>query len=165
MSPHEILAEDVLAIHKSRQIYVTFVKEIRLPLFSHMVSTNFSYQSPLQNKLSVYNWNPGPRTGKEDAFEKQIAVKWHVVTLQEASDYVDHDIQHERFHVTHFAGCAILLNKDTFYPDISVNSTFMTQDEACKIKSLKENKDGSYRVFCHAPHFAVPQPVVKSTSR
>ena len=43
---------------------------------------------------------------------------------------------------------------------VSNLSTFMTQDEACKIKSLKENKDGFYRVFCHAPHFAVPQPVV-----
>ena len=33
---------------------------------------------------SIYNWNPGPRRGKEDAFEKQIAGRWHVVTLQEA---------------------------------------------------------------------------------
>ena len=30
----------------------------------------------------------------------------------------------ERFHVTHFAGCAILFNKDTFYPDISVKSIY-----------------------------------------
>ena len=72
----------------------------------------------MQKRLSIYNWNPGPRRGKEDALEKQIAVKWHIVTLQEASDYVDHDILQERFHVTHNAGCAILFNKDTFYPNI-----------------------------------------------
>ena len=45
--------------------------------------------------------------------------------LQEASDYVEHDILQERFHVTHFAGCAILFNKDTFCPDISVKSIYL----------------------------------------
>ena len=48
---------------------------------------------------------------------------WHVITLQEASEYVDHDILTGRFHVTHCAGCAILLNKDTFYPDIYLHDT------------------------------------------
>ena len=28
------------------------------------------------NKLSIYNWNPGPRRGKEGAIEKQSGVKW-----------------------------------------------------------------------------------------
>ena len=68
----------------------------------------------MQKRLSIYNWNPGPRRGKEDAIEKQIAGKWHIITLQEASQYVEHEILRERFHVTHFAGCAILFNKDTF---------------------------------------------------
>ena len=52
-------------------------------------------------------------------------MKWHIVTLQEASDYVEHDILQERFHVTHYAGCAILFNKDTFYPDIDVKSIYL----------------------------------------
>ena len=52
-------------------------------------------------------------------------MKWHIVTLQEASDYVDHDILRERFHVTHYAGCAILFNKDTFHPDINVKSIYL----------------------------------------
>ena len=56
-----------------------------------------STRSPVRKRLSVYNWNPGPRRGRDDAFEKQIAVKWHIVTLQEASDYVDHDFLQERF--------------------------------------------------------------------
>ena len=64
-------------------------------------------------------------------------MKWQIVTLQEAYDYVDHDIPHERFQVTHFVGCAILFNKDTFYPDIRVISTFMTQGEVFQIKSEK----------------------------
>ena len=57
-------------------------------------------RSPVQKRLSIYNWNPGPRRGKEGAFEKQIAGKWHVITLQEAIEYVDHDILTNRFHVT-----------------------------------------------------------------
>ena len=28
--------------------------------------------------------------------------RWHVITLQEASEYVDHDILTHRFHVTHY---------------------------------------------------------------
>ena len=84
------------------------------------VNKYFSSQSPVQRRLSIYNWNPEPRSGRQEALEKQIAGKWHVVTLQEASDYVDHDILQERFHVTYHAGCAILLNKDTFHPDINV---------------------------------------------
>ena len=79
----------------------------------------------MQKRLSIYNWNPGPRRGKEDAFEKQIAGKWHVITLQEASEYVDHDILTNRFHVTHCGGCAILYNKDTFYSNIDVKSIYL----------------------------------------
>ena len=79
----------------------------------------------MQKRLSIYNWNPGPRRGKEDAIENQIAGKWHIVTLQEASEYVEHEILHERFHVTHFAGCTVLFNKDTFHPDISAKSIYL----------------------------------------
>ena len=100
----------------------------RMPATSsqtHRVSKLFSNRSPVQKRLSIYNWNPVPRRGKEDAFEKQIAGRWHVITLQEASEYVDHDILTGRFHVTHCAGCAILFNKDTFYTNIDVKSIYL----------------------------------------
>ena len=112
----------------------------------------FSNRLPVQKRLSIYNWNPGPRRGKEDAFEKQIA-GWHIITLQEASEYVDRDILTGRFHVTHYAGSAILFNKDTFYKLMSSPSAFMTQDEICPIKSWKENREGSCKVFFHVLHF------------
>ena len=86
----------------------------------------------MQKRLSIYNWNPGPRRGKDNAIEKQIAGKWHLITLQEACDYVEHEILHERFHVTHFAGCAILFNKNTFFLTSASNpSTFTTRGEVC----------------------------------
>ena len=53
---------------------------------------------------------------------KNIAGKWHIITLQEASDYVDHGLLAIRFHVTHYASCAILFNKDIFHPNIDVKS-------------------------------------------
>ena len=82
-------------------------------------------RSPVQKRLSIYHWNPGLRRRKEDAFEKQTAGKWHIITPQEASEYVDHDILTNRCHVNHHGECAILHNKDTFYPDIDVKSIYL----------------------------------------
>ena len=81
-------------------------------------------RSSVQKRLSIYNWNPGPRRGREGAVEKQIAGKWHVITLQEAIEYVDNEIFTNRFHVTHYGGCAVLFNKDTFCPDVKVKSIY-----------------------------------------
>ena len=86
---------------------------------------NVPDRSLVQKRLSSYNWNPGPRRGKASTFEKQIAGKWHVVTLQEAIEYVDHDILTNRLHVTHYGGCAVLFNKDTFYPNLEVKSLYL----------------------------------------
>ena len=90
---------------------------------TNSVNKHFATRSIVQKRLSIYNLNP--ESGKEDAFEKQIAVKWHIITLQEASEYVDHDILTGRFHVTHCAGCAILFSKDSFYPNIDVESIYL----------------------------------------
>ena len=67
-------------------------------------------RSLVQKRLSIYNWNPGPQRGREGAIEKQIAGKWNVITLQEAIDYVDHELLTNRFHVTHNRGRAVLFN-------------------------------------------------------
>ena len=126
MSPHEVLAQHMVDILRGTADFCEASE--RRPATSsqtHSANKYFSSQSHVQRKLSIYNWNPGPRRGREDAFEKQIARKWHIVTLQEASDYVDHDIFQERFHVTHYAGCAILFNKNTSYPNINVKSIFL----------------------------------------
>ena len=57
---------------------------------AHRGSKSVPRRSPTQRRLSIYNWNPGPRRGKEGALENQIAGRWHIVTLQEASEYVEH---------------------------------------------------------------------------
>ena len=47
------------------------------------------------------------------------------ITLQEAIEYVDHELLVNRFHVTHYGGCAVLFNKDTFFPDVKVKSIYL----------------------------------------
>ena len=95
-----------------------------------------------QKRLRVYNWKAGPRRGKEGATEKQIAEKWHIVTLQEAIEYLDHEFLTNRFHVTHCGGCAILFNKDTFFSDIKVSSIYLHDTRACEQDKIKEGESG-----------------------
>ena len=85
------------------------------------------YQTVLlfKKKLSVYNWNAGTRRGKEGAIEKRIEGKWHIIPLQEAIDYVDHELLVNRIHVTQYEKCAVLVNKDTFFPDVKVKSSYL----------------------------------------
>ena len=48
-----------------------------------------------------------------------------IITLQEAIEYVDHELLTNRFHVTHRGGCAVLFNKDTLFPDVKVKSIYL----------------------------------------
>ena len=52
-------------------------------------------------------------------------MKWHIITLQEAIEYLDHEFLTNRFHATHYGGCAVLFKKDTFHPDIKVSSVYL----------------------------------------
>ena len=126
MSDHEILVQHMVDIEKATAEFRE-ESERKHATSSHMNSSSkrFATLSIVQRRLSIYNWNPGPRRGKEDAFEQQIAGRWHNITLQEAADYVDHELLTNRFHVTHYAGCAVLINKDTFYPNVDVKSIYL----------------------------------------
>ena len=46
----------------------------------HPLSQTACTKSLIQSFTCAEEANPGPRRGREDAFEKQIAVKWHIVT-------------------------------------------------------------------------------------
>ena len=72
--------------------------------------------------------NLDPDGEKKMPSRKQIAGRWHIITLQEASDCVDHDLFTSRFHVTHYASCATLFNKDNFYHNVDVKSIIYLHD-------------------------------------
>ena len=95
-----------------------------------------------QKRHSVYSLNPGPRRGKEGAIEKHIAVKWHIVTLQEAIEYLEHELLTNRSHVTHYGDCAILFNKDTFSSDIKVSSIYLHDTRTREQDKVKEGESG-----------------------
>ena len=73
MSPVEISAEHVVDIHKVEADFRdAFERNQSSSSQTFGVNKYCSSQSPVQKRLSIYKWNPGPRRGKEDAFEKQI---------------------------------------------------------------------------------------------
>ena len=94
------------------------------PLLSPVVSTNtFSSQLLCRRGSAFTTGTMGPDDLRK--MLSRIKLQESGISLRKASEYVEHEILHERFHVTHFAGCAILFNKDTFYPDISAKSIYL----------------------------------------
>ena len=93
MSEHEILVQHMVDIQKATAEFRE-ASERKHAASSHLKSSSkrFATRSIVQRRLSIYNWNPGHRRGKEDAFEQQIEGMWEIITLQEASGCVDHDI-------------------------------------------------------------------------
>ena len=84
-----------------------------------------SCRSPVQERLSICNWNPGPRRGKKMPSRSKSQAGGTSSRYKKQSEYVDHDILTYRFHVTHYGGCPILFNKDTFHPNIDVKSIYL----------------------------------------
>ena len=75
------------------QISVTLLKEDSLPLLRHMASTNtFLLNHLCRGGSASTTGTLGPAVGGKTHLRNKLWVKWHVVTLQKASDYVDHDV-------------------------------------------------------------------------
>ena len=74
MSEQENLVQHVVDIEKTTAEFRE-ASERKHATSSHMNSSSkrFATRSIVQRKFSIYNWNPGPRGKKEDAFEQQIA--------------------------------------------------------------------------------------------
>ena len=146
VSPHKVLVQHMVDIQRATTDFRE-ASERRPATSSQTNSVNKHFATrlillPDSQHLRLQPWAP---TRKRRCLrKKEIAGRWHIITLQEASEYVDHDILTRRFHVTHCAGCAILL--------MSNPSIVMTQGETCQIKSWKEISDGSCKVFFHVPH-------------
>ena len=84
MDPHEVLVHHMVHVRKATaDLREASEKRPATSSQTNRVNKHFPTRSLVQKRLSIYNWN---RRGKEDAF------KWHVVSFQEASEYVDHDI-------------------------------------------------------------------------
>ena len=83
MTSYEILTEHVVDIHRIVADFRDAVERIQASSSQAPgVNKFFSSQSFMQKRLSIYDWNPGPQRGTEDAIEKQIAGKWHIITYK-----------------------------------------------------------------------------------
>ena len=103
----------------------------------------------------VSSWNPGTRRGKERCLREtarsrpnmlittflQVASTWPIMQAVWFSSIWTHSTP----------------------TSMSSPSTFLTQDEIGLIKSWKENRNGSCKVFFHVPYFVVRQWAGKST--
>ena len=126
LSEREILGEYMVDIEKATaEFREAFDRRDTISYHLKSFRKRFATRSIVQRRLNIYNWNSGPRREKEDAFEQQIAGRWHIITLQEASEDVYYEILTSRFHGTRYTGCAILFNKDTFFPNIDVKSIYL----------------------------------------
>ena len=90
MNHQEILVEHVVDIHKVVADFRDAFERIQSSSSqSHGVNYCFSSQS------AFTTGSLGTDEDKEDAIDKQIAGKWHIVTLQEVSEHVEHEILHD----------------------------------------------------------------------
>ena len=71
-----------------------------------------------------------------------IAGKWHIITLQEAIEYFEQEFLTSHFCVTHFGGCAVLFNKDTFHSDIKVTSVYLHDTRDGQQHVVREGQSG-----------------------
>ena len=88
------------------------------------------------------SWNKEPRRRTQGAIEKHIAGKWHIIASQEAIEYLQHECFMNHVYITHFAGCAVLLNKGTFHSDIWVNSVYIHDTRTGQQQVVKESQSG-----------------------
>ena len=75
MSEHEILVQHVDIERATAEFREAYERKHATSCQTNRANKHFSTRSIVQKRLSIYNWNPGPRRGKEDAFEKQIVEK------------------------------------------------------------------------------------------
>ena len=153
--PNNTLERHVVDVRKALAEYrEASARRHDTPAQEYYFDSSVPNRSSVQKRLSIYNWNPGPRRGKEGAIEKQIAGKWHIITLQDAIEYVDHELLTNRFHVTHYGGCAVLFNKDTFFPDVKVKSIYLHDTRRELLDKVMEGDSGwVYRACYHVPLF------------
>ena len=93
-------------------------------------------------RIIIRSWNLGPRRGKPGAIEEHIASKWHTFATQETVEYLQHECLMNHFYITHFAGCAISFNKDTFHSDVQVNSVYIQDTRYGQQQVVMEGQSG-----------------------
>ena len=93
-----------------------------------------------QTRLSILNWNPGPRRGEAGTIEEHIAngptVRCKRLSTSNTS------ASRTIFYITHFAGWVVLFNKVTVHSDIKVNSVNIHDTRNGQQQDVREGQAG-----------------------
>ena len=95
-----------------------------------------------QRRISTCSWNQGPRRQKGGAIEKHIAEKWHIIDLQEAIEYLEHEYLTSHFYMNQYGGSVLLFIKDTFHSDIKVTSVYLHDTRDGQQQVVREGQSG-----------------------
>ena len=95
--------------------------EDTFPLSLSTVSTNVPNRLLEQTRLSILSWNPVPRQGR-----KVKNASWHVVAIQEAIEYLQHES----------------LTNHTFHSDITVKSIYLHDNRNGQHQTVREGQSG-----------------------
>ena len=87
--------------------YETVIQPSLSPQPKYRFDTSVPNRLLEQNRISILKWNLEPRRGRPGAIEEHVAGKWHIVALQEAIEYLQHECLVNHFYITHFAGCVV----------------------------------------------------------
>ena len=100
--------------------------------------------------LQLEPWAPTWKGGR--FWETDCGEMAYCCPTRKASDYVEHDILQERFHLTHYEGCAILFQQGHLPPrhQGQIDLPSWHNSRFCVLKSWKEDRDGSYDVLSRA---------------
>ena len=90
-----------------------------------------------QYRLSVLQWNPGPARRNPTNIVSAACGKFHAVILQEASDHVPH-ISDQFIVYTGNTDLAILINKDTFEPDLRFSPSGKTPQAKVRLLIVRD---------------------------
>ena len=113
---------------------------------------NYRFDTSVPNRLleiSISNWNPGNRRGKPGAIEKHIAGKLHIIALQEAIEYLQHECLMNHFYITHFACCAVLFNRDSLHSRL--HSRQQKWAAASRVRRPDYSRSAGCYLTCHLP--------------
>ena len=87
---------------------------------SQLLETQFDNNTPNrqveQTRIGILSMNLGPQRGEPGAIEKLIASKWHMIALQEAVEFLQHEYLTNHFYISHFAWLRCLVQQEHLQP-------------------------------------------------
>ena len=112
---------------------------------SYHFGNNVPNRSPVQKRLSIHNWNPGPRRWKRKRYREanrtQVGCPSH---RRKGLSMLATKLFTNRFHVTHYGGGVQCCSTRTlsFLTSKSNPSTFTISGAPCRTRWSKENRAG-----------------------